>query len=574
MSSDSTAPAPENEAELEAFRRRWREEVQSRNTHPEDQSSRNKLPEQPSSPERSKTQHRRKSVVHSKQALAGPTSKKAQPVEEDDVAPKAYHDLPDKDHALRLGSSDAQNHERARVTQEPNSALEHYEKAVEKETHGQLGDSLKHYRKAFKLDDGVHEHYKNKHFPPSMFAKSKQSTHQHPNPSNAPPTVPNPAHHSHQDKKSHASTTATQREKPAPALPATLKQLVEDFSQLHIEATPPPTELSPQAPCPLGEIPEEILSHILLDLAITDVASFARMAQVCKRLAYLVLTEDSIWKRVTLGNEVGFAAMHYNYTTDIEGNSLLDESSDGRYLSSYDDESASDEENNQSSIPASLTHTHNLLQTTYASSWRQMFRSRPRLRFNGCYISTVNYVRQGAPSSNTLTWGAPVHVVTYFRYLRFFRDGTAVSLLTTAEPADVVHHLTKANLRSPPPSTLPGAPMKDALKARWRLSGPASSTPNNASSNDDDAQEEEEADDEVEEEEGDVHIETQGVVPRYTYKMLLGLTHAGKSARNNKLAWKGFWSYNRLTDDWGEFQLRNDRAFYWSRVKSYGGGWE
>lgn len=152
MSSEPTAPAPENEAELEAFRRRWREEVQSRNKQPEDQTSRNRLPEQPTSPERPKQQHRRKSVVQPKQPLAGPsTSRKPQHTEDDDVAPKAYHDLPDKDEALKLGSNEIQNQERARLTQEPSSAIEHYEKAVEKETHGQLGDSLKHYRKAFKV---------------------------------------------------------------------------------------------------------------------------------------------------------------------------------------------------------------------------------------------------------------------------------------------------------------------------------------------------------------------------------------------------------------------------------------
>jgi F-box protein 9 len=36
-------------------------------------------------------------------------------------------------------------------TEEPKSALEHYEKAVERETQGKLGDSLDLYRKAFKV---------------------------------------------------------------------------------------------------------------------------------------------------------------------------------------------------------------------------------------------------------------------------------------------------------------------------------------------------------------------------------------------------------------------------------------
>jgi F-box protein 9 len=315
------------------------------------------------------------------------------------------------------------------------------------------------------------------------------------------------------------------------------------------------------------------------------------MAQVCKRLAYLVVTEDKIWKSVALSEEYGFAAMHYNYATTIEGRPLEDDYED---LQPYQGDSDSNLNSNLSlQTLKSLAYTQTLLPTTYPS-YRQMFRTRPRLRFNGCYISTVNYARPGAHASNSLAWGAPVLVVTYFRYLRFFRDGTAISLLSTTEPADVVHHLTKANLDlydssrktrghhhhqqgSTATSTLPGAVMKEALRGRWRLSGPLHSSGNKTSPTPVDpgqaVNEASEDPEDPEEEEGTVHIETQGVVPRYTYKLQLQLGHAGKSARNNKLGWKGFWSYNRLSDDWGEFSLRNDRAFYWSRVRSYD-GWE
>jgi F-box protein 9 len=56
--------------------------------------------------------------------------------------------------------------------------------------------------------------------------------------------------------------------------------------------------------------------------------------------------------------------------------------------------------------------------------------------------------------------------------------------------------------------------------------------------------------------------------------MYLGVSSAGRATRNNKLVWQGYWSYNRLTDDWAVFGLKNDRPFYWSRVKSYGMSWE
>ena len=103
------------------------------------------------------------------------------------------------------------------------------------------------------------------------------------NPSNAAPTVPGTGHAS-----LHGSG----------GLSSSLKQLVDDFSGMRIEPRPPPTDASPQDPSPLADLPEEILTHILTSLACSDVTSFARVALVCKRLAYLVFTEESIWKTV------------------------------------------------------------------------------------------------------------------------------------------------------------------------------------------------------------------------------------------------------------------------------------
>ncbi|PIA92426.1 F-box protein pof7 [Cercospora beticola] len=539
----SNDAAPETEAELEAFRQQWREEVSARNKQSKAGPSR------PNPVDTTK----------SKQTPAGPS----QPVASgsalrnerfhEETAPKAYHDLPDKEEQLRLGE---EGQELSRnVVAEPTSALEHYERAVEKETQGHLSESMRHYRKAFKLDDGVHEAYKRKHFPASSFQKPKPAN---PNPSNASSTVPRTDHHS-----LHGSAVGE-------GLPATLKQMVEQFSAMRIEPPEPETSLSPNERCPLAELPEELLTHILMDLAIDDVASFARLAQVCKRLAYLVLTEDSIWRQVAMSSKYGFPSMHYDFPVEIDGSPVDQNEQLAKYMASNAEDA--DEEIPMPPTPeeravAFSALTDSLLVSHYSSSWRQMFRSRPRIRFNGCYISTVNYTRAGATSTNTLTWGAPVHVVTYFRYLRFLRDGSCISLLTTAEPADVVHHLTPENLHSEHYGNVqyvPSAVMKDALRGRWRLSGPASSQ---ASHYDPTTGRFED-----EEVEGDVLIETEGVVPKYTYHMFLGLAHAGKGARNNKLAWKGFWSWNRLTDDWARFELRNDKAFYWSRVKSYGDG--
>ena len=376
------------------------------------------------------------------------------------------------------------------------------------------------------LDAGVDRLYKNKHFPPSSF-KSKTTD---PNPSNASVTVPNTAHHSLNGP-------------PVPSIP----QLIASFASLSIPPADPLTEGSRPPPCPIAEIPSEILINVLVHTAIKDTTSFARLSLVCKRLAYLVATEDRIWKRVCLGPDIGFTAMHYKWTCSIIGHPLslsLDDLNNELNVLSFDDD------------PFPLSSTH--------PTYKTMLHTRPRIRYNGCYISTVNYIRPGGATASQVSWNSPVHIVTYYRYLRFFRDGTCASLLTTTEPADVVHHLTKENLHNLHPSGLPSSVMSHALRGRWKLSGdPYSTSPSDQ-----------------DQEEGILHVETEGADaghphPKYMYKMMLQLKSVGRGAgatRNNKLAWLGYWSYNRLTDDWSEFGLKNDKAYFWSRVKSYGDG--
>lgn len=341
------------------------------------------------------------------------------------------------------------------------------------------------------------------------------------------------------------------------AQPRSIFELITSFSDLRIEGTPAEIDGAPRPPCPIADLPGELLVHILHDVAVEDVGDFARLASVCRHFAYLAATEQRIWRRVCLGSEVGFGGMHYHWQRAVEWDALEEEDHDvdGTIVSMRE---LAERRRGESSLV-----TKSLIPSAYPT-WQAMFRSRPRIRFNGCYISTVNYVRTGQASTNQSTWGGtPIHIVTYYRYLRFFRDGTAISLLTSAEPGDVVHHLTRDLLklhREAPHAHLPSAVMQHSLKGRWRLSSSAL--------------EEDDADGERGElQEGDLYVETEGVGSKYMYRMNLTMRSAGKgSARNNKIAWKGFYSYNKLTDDWAEFGLKNYKPFFFSRVKSYRSG--
>jgi F-box protein 9 len=330
--------------------------------------------------------------------------------------------------------------------------------------------------------------------------------------------------------------------------------MVNDFSTLTILGEAPPTDLSPAPSCPIASIPEELLVEILIQLAVQDVSSFVRLAQVCKRLAYLVISEDRVWKRLALGHEFGFAAMFYDWGCQVDGKPLGDDGEGGYIL-------GPDSDVDEPAPTPSPGHATSLLVPSVYPTYRNLFQQRPRIRFNGCYISTVNYQRPGASSINSLSWNSPIHIVTYYRYVRFLRDGSCISLLTTSEPADVVPFLHMEHVHKNH-GNLPSAPMKDALLGRWRLSGPVISTPSSSI----------EADEQ--EKEGTLYIETAGATPKYLYKMILSVGNVGRKTKNNKLSWQSYWSYNKLTDDWGEFGLKNDRPFYWSRVRSWGVGLE
>ncbi|MCJ1360663.1 MAG: hypothetical protein MMC33_010672 [Icmadophila ericetorum] len=554
--------AEEVNPELERFRNQWREEVTARTKtastrdvpKPQAVARRNSKPSSSTIP-----------LLPEKIVVGGREE------DQDDYEAQGHHDLENRDHLYRLGEEGEGIHPSNAKLKEPRSALEHYEKAVERETEGSLGDSLKLYRKAYRLDAGVDKAYKNKHFPASSSASKPASS----NPSNAAVTMPNPAHH---------SPDGPPKQK--------ISELITSFATEIITGIPPLIESTLPPPCPIASIPSEILMEILLHTAIIDVSSFMRLAQVCKRLAYLTATEDQIWRRVCLGSEMGFPAMHYSFACTIEGDPLPppedEETVLGYLLSLAITESKSSE-------PSPIDF-HFPLASTYPT-YKHMFQHRPRIRFNGCYISTVNYVRPGASSPTQISWNTPVHIVTYYRYLRFFRDGTCISLLTTSEPGDVVHYLTKEHLHAhhAPGSTLPIAVMKTAVGGRWHLSPPSTSSdplssssqpppnptgtpipsltksPNPSNYNPLSPSSRTKPLCSTEDTEGNLTIETPGADPKYTYTLHLALRSTRTVAiKNNKLAWRGFWSYNRLTDDWAEFRLRNDRPFVWSRVRRWG----
>lgn len=138
--------AEDTQHELERFRNQWREEVTARSRgatsiHQKD-SRRIQLPAR-----------RGSSTSKTAAPPRGFTDNGNQNEEESSeiMGREGYHDLEDKDEARRLGEDTIGIHPSNQKAREPRSALEHYEEAVEKEDQGNLGDSLSHYRKAYRV---------------------------------------------------------------------------------------------------------------------------------------------------------------------------------------------------------------------------------------------------------------------------------------------------------------------------------------------------------------------------------------------------------------------------------------
>jgi len=80
-------------------------------------------------------------------------------------------------------------------------------------------------------------------------------------------------------------------------------------------------------------------------------------------------------------------------------------------------------------------------------SWKAMYTQRPHLRLRGCYVAKAQYTRTGARDVLTHHSDAPVvHLVTYWRYIRFLKDGSAMVYTTERKPSKALKHMGYENL--------------------------------------------------------------------------------------------------------------------------------
>ncbi|RVD88675.1 uncharacterized protein DFL_002851 [Arthrobotrys flagrans] len=514
--------------ELESFRRQWKEDLQSQrqplNTTTSQPNS-DVVPTQSSSnPNDHSTQsalHKRRHSQHARDII--PQNLLAQ--KQHDVDGFRSLDL-DVKPTLSLGPG-----ERTLDSAPLTTGLEHYEAAVEKERDGRINESVRLYRKAFKLDPSVHEKFKEKYYP-------KQPT---------------------SGKPKNAESAEKSEESVLPT-----EELVNTFAGIPIIAGDNINLASLKGKESYKKAPT------------TDLTSFVRSVTICKSICYLIYTERQFWRELCK-NVYENMIWGPSWACDIRGEPLLDHDLDRietglnslGIIEEGENEGSGEEET--SKLDVLPTRPFDEIEVIkYNSSYRLMFIERPRIRYNGIYISTCTYLRQGHQAASSLALSTvPVHMVTYYRYLRFFPSGFVIHLLTPAEPSDVVHSITLGNynyldsIKATTSSTLPSHlnNIKHILPARWRVHFNPHTYPSPNSTDEPGHR---------------IQIESKGSDTAGRYINTLDLTLkmrpkgiGGRRGYGDRLSWNSYTSFNVLTEDRGSYSLKNDKPFYFSRVKSY-----
>jgi len=157
----------------------------------------------------------------------------------------------------------------------------------------------------------------------------------------------------------------------------------------------------------IGQLPSEVLNYILKWVVSSDLdlKSLENCSQVCRGF-YLASRDDEIWRLIS---------------ASMWGPAVVS--------------------------PAS-------------GSWRELFLTRPRIRFSGCYVSRIKYLREGERGFQDQEMYRAWHVVEYNRFLRFFPGGQVIMALSSDDEDIVAKQLnTKAG----------GLRIPGAIMGRYRI---------------------------------------------------------------------------------------------------------
>ena len=397
-----------------------------------------------------------------------------------------------------------------------------FEEAIEKESHGKMADAVEKYRSAFRLNDQVDLLYRNEKVP----------------------------HNIHKLKQKHGKNTARRIDEAA-LKDMDVDKLIESYEHIEAQAFDPSNpshihdgltikfsglgldnheEIADVSPIsPLMNMLAFIWEQILEILLVTSPQSWFNFSITCRHNAFLGFGNKAMWRKLCF---LVYSKQVYQENVEYLENLTLE---DRLKVQDCD-------------LP--IPNNQHLVVPQYNNSWKYMLRHRPFIKYDGCYISVVNYYLEGGKGEFSSSWSNPVRTITYSRYLRSYPHGTCVKVLSVEDPKNIVPYLLKHTELGLIPSTAESV-TKDSQKiytGKWTISSS-----------------------------GEITIEiANGSVPYYRFFYQLQIKPLGGIYRHNKLAWVNYYAVRKRMSDnddrEGEitnFSLKKEKAFKFLRVRSY-----
>ncbi|KAI1793519.1 hypothetical protein LXA43DRAFT_971860 [Ganoderma leucocontextum] len=360
-------------------------------------------------------------------------------------------------------------------------AVEVYQKAVQHEQKSELDDALRLYRTAFRLDSNVDRAYHliedELHRKAAASSADQKQTHKK-TPSGTVTAAVDGLLQELQDLELGPSHIPVAHARGEGFVTGTLASLVSSWPpELTFE------QENEEEGVPVQMLPEELLMIILRLLDHTALERFGKV----NRKARVITLDASIWRPMV-------QAM-------------------------YQPPQISDEDELEALV------------VKYMTDYRRVYIEHPRVRYDGIYIAVCHYIRNGVGEN---AWVNYSHLITYYRYLRFYPDGKVLSLLANEElaPSQVIP-LLKPTLR-----------MKGFFIGTWYLDGT------------------------------ELHIddlltkEPAAAEMRYSFQMVLDL-RSRPVGRWNRLEFRGYDSVHIASGEATPLALKNERPFWFSKVRSY-----
>ncbi|KAH3670957.1 hypothetical protein OGAPHI_000668 [Ogataea philodendri] len=254
-----------------------------------------------------------------------------------------------------------------------------------------------------------------------------------------------------------------------------------------------------EQPILLETLPDEVITNLLDTLLCMDGPSWLNFAMTCKKLSWLGFVQTANWQRLCM----------LVYPRQV-----------------YDDAQR---------VLNKVTADQWQMVVHWDHDWRKMLCERPFIKFNGLYISAVNYQREGGRAEFSNQWNLPFRMITYYRYYRFFPDGSCQKLLTVLQPQEVVpkFHRNWRELFGP-------SEWEKVYEGTWSMSV-----------------------------DGSVQCNCEGPVKMYRFVDEFQIVNGGRFARHHKLDWVRMGYIVKETSEEGDLEISNERSFAFSRVRSY-----